>query len=317
MSGRLYTSIYKLKNIQSLEDIRNWKNFQFKEPVKHSEKMEEEFNKLPDNEKFYIYSWEEIREIQSIPTANKGKEIQFIESSIRIEYATKRIFDANHKFLPKNERINKDTISVIFFELDKEIYILIQESRLKQIVRVIDLIGEKNIVKSDWKLSSDFFNWLVYLYSEYNGKISESFTISAISGFTGNVFDNDNIVSSKSMETIKLIATRAFISTGGILREVSVILEDSDNCSICFKINNECSTVIAINNSVRYVSVNALKKEEYLLLYVYTYLIPLLRNLFIKNQQNFVTKKKQFAKKIGIQVVKEVMEENSIEKSEL
>ena len=317
MSNQVYTSIYKVKNVKELKDIEKWRNNTFDSPVKHGKNHDDEFSKLKKSEKNYSYTWEYIRKEKKLPFVVDGIDIPFIEASAEIEYAKKRIFDGKGHFLPKDERTNHDSIGVIFFELDGNIYVIIQESRKKQIDRVLDLIGLDNYCSSGWKLSKDFFNWLVYSYSELEGKISSKIKIASISGFTGNVFDNENIVSSKSMETIKLIATRAFISTGGILKEVSIILNDSDNCSICCKLDTECKAVISINDSEKITNTNGLDKTENLIMYVYTYLIPLLRNIFGKDKIKFRNQKKRFAKKIGIEVVNEIMKENEIKKSEL
>lgn len=317
MSNQVYTSIYKIENVKKLKDIEEWRNNTFDSPVKHGKNHDDEFNKLKKSEKNYSYTWGYIREEKKLPFVVAGKDIPFIEASADIEYAKKQIFDVKGHFLPKDERTNRDSIGVIFFELDDNIYVVIQESRKKQIDRVLDLIGTNNYCSSSWKLSNDFFNWLVYSYSELEGIINSKIKIASISGFTGNVFDNENVVSSKSMETIKLIATRAFISTGGILREVSIILNDSDNCSICCKLDNECKAVISINESEKITNTNGLDKTENLIMYVYTYLIPLLRNIFGKDKTEFRNQKKRFAKKIGIEVINEIMKENEIKKSEL
>ena len=79
------------------------------------------------------------------------------------------------------------------------------------------------------------------------------------------------------MEAIDLIATRAFISTGGNLEEVSIFLKDSDNCSISCKLDSHCGALIYVNDSEFLTHPNGLEKNENLILYIYTYLIPMLR----------------------------------------
>ena len=166
MSNQVYTSIYKIENVKKLKDIEEWRNNTFDSPVKHGKNHDDEFNKLKKSEKNYSYTWGYIREEKKLPFVVAGKDIPFIEASADIEYAKKQIFDVKGHFLPKDERTNRDSIGVIFFELDDNIYVVIQESRKKQIDRVLDLIGTNNYCSSSWKLSNDFFNWLVYSYSE-------------------------------------------------------------------------------------------------------------------------------------------------------
>ncbi|MFR0612669.1 hypothetical protein ACLUW2_09440 [Limosilactobacillus balticus] len=316
MNSRIYTSIFKLKNITTLKEIEQWRTEYFDDPVKHSKHHQEEFEQLPDEERNYRYSWNNINKVESLPFSSNGKDINFIEASAHIEYAKRKIFDSNHHFLPKNDRTNLEDIDIIFFEMDEKFFILIEESREKQIDRVLRLIGEANYEKVE-NLSSDFFNWLVYLYSENEGKLNSNISITSISSFLGNVFDDENVVSSKSEETMKLIATRAFISTGGILREVKMNVDDSNNYNICFKMDDQCSTVISINEAFPYMTTNALEKSERIILYMYTSLLPCLQKMFQAKKDSFKNKKKKFAKKIGLQVVKEIMNINNIHKDEI
>lgn len=318
MNSRIYTSIYQLKNIAKLEEIGPWISNTHKSPVKHSKKHEEAFKKLSDDEKNYIYRWNYIGPVQKLPVVVNGEEISFIEATAEIEYAKRRIFDENKQFLRKKDRVNTEIIQVIFFELDGEFYVIVQESKQKHIDRILKLIGSNYLEGPNWMLSGDLFNWLFYLFAEKNGVITSKMSISSISGFTGMVSDNENIVSSKSMKTMKLIATKAFISTGGILNEVSIILRDDDNCSICCRLDNQCRSVVSVSESKRFTSPNGLSESENFLLYIYTYLIPLLREKFLQDKQNFTTDKKQkFAKKIGIEVIDDIMKENNIKPSEL
>ena len=318
MNSRIYTSIYQLKNITELKEINPWISNTYKSPVKHSKRHEEAFKRLPNNEKNYIYSWNNIGSIQKLPVVINGEEISFIEATEEIEYAKRRIFDENKQFLRKKDRVNTENVPAIFFKLNGKFYLIVQESKQKHIDRVLELIGSNYLEGPSWMLSGDLFNWLFYLFAEKNGVITSKMSISSISGFTGMVSDNENIVSSKSMKTMKLIATKAFISTGGILNEVSIILRDDDNCSICCRLDNQCRSVVSVSESKRFTSPNGLNEGENFVLYIYTYLIPLLREKFLQDKQNFTTDKKQkFAKKIGIEVIDDIMKENNIKTSEL
>lgn len=318
MNSRIYTSIYQLKNITKLEEIETWRSNIYNFPVKHSPKHEKQFKNLPEKDKNYKYSWNYIGLVQKLPVAVNEKEISFIEATAEIEYAKRKIFDENKQFLPKEDRVNTEIIQVIFFELDGKFYVIIQESKQKHIDRILELIGPRYLETSGWILSENLFNWLFYLFAEKNGIITPKMSISSISGFTGMVSDNENIVSSKSMKTMKLIATKAFISTGGILNEVSMILKDDDNCSICCRLDNQCRSVVSVSDSKRFTRTNGLDEGEDFVLYIYTYLIPLLRDKFLQDKQNFTTDKKQkFAKKIGIEVIDDIMKENNIKTSEL
>ena len=316
MNSLIYTSIYKLKNINTLKDIEQWKTKYFNDPVRHSKNHEKEFESLSIQEKNYRYDWNTISDMKCLPFSADGKRINFIEASAHIEYAKRKIFDGNHHFLPKEERTNLESIDIIFFEMNYSFFVLIEESRKKQVDRVLKLIGEKYYEKIE-KLDSDFFNWLVYLYSENEGRLNNHIKITSVSGFLGNVLDNENIISSKSAETMNLTATRAFISTGGILREVNLVIDDNDNNNICFKINDESRTVISLNESFPYTPLNGLEKSERNVLYMYTYLLPHLKAIFQEKKDSFQNKKREFAKKIGIEVIREIMDVNTISKKEI
>ena len=116
---------------------------------------------------------------------------------------------------------------------------------------------------------------------------------------------------------MNLTATRAFISTGGILREVNLVIDDNDNNNICFKINDESRTVISLNESFPYTPLNGLEKSERNVLYMYTYLLPHLKAIFQEKKDSFQNKKREFAKKIGIEVIREIMDVNTISKKEI
>ena len=91
----------------------------------------------------------------------------------------------------------------------------------------------------------------------------------------------------------------------------------SNNYNICFKMDDRCRTVISVNESVPYMTPNALEKGERLVLYMYTSLLPCLQKMFQAKKAGFKNKKKKFAKKIGLQVVKEIMDINNIHKDEI
>lgn len=81
--------------------------------------------------------------------------------------------------------------------------------------------------------------------------------------------------------------------------------------------DDRCRTVISVNESASYMTPNALEKGENLVIYMYTSLLPCLQKMFKAKKNSFKNKKKKFAKKIGLQVVKEIMDINNIHKDEL
>ena len=144
MSNRIYTTIYQLKGINSFSEIEKWCKKEFNSPVKHSKRHQEEFNKLSANERFYKYKWIYFSQIQTLPIVIGGNDISFIEARAEIEYAKRKIFD-NNQYLPKKDRLNTEDIDVIFFELDKNFYVVIQTSNINQIGRILNLIGTEYI----------------------------------------------------------------------------------------------------------------------------------------------------------------------------
>lgn len=115
MGSRAYISIYKIKNIDTLKDIEQWKHCYFNEPIRHSKKHDTEFDQLPIDERNYRYEWSDMGNVLTLPVSDSKKEINFIEASARIEYPKKKLFDSNDRFLPKKERTNLEDINVYFF----------------------------------------------------------------------------------------------------------------------------------------------------------------------------------------------------------
>lgn len=73
MSSRIYTSIYEIDGISTLEDIKEWKFNCFNDPVKHSKRYENAFNGLPDHEKYYNYTWDYIEDVKSLQFSYNGE----------------------------------------------------------------------------------------------------------------------------------------------------------------------------------------------------------------------------------------------------
>ncbi len=328
--SKIYSSIFQIKvsGLSSLENIfvRNYKDI-----LPHVKKDEKQVDKLSDSEKYFIFSWKSIGDIQEIDlprvseidpendstpdTLNNNITIKFQISTAHIEYTKRKRKDENGNFLPKAERLNDSDVEVLFFELEKEVFALILSSNEQNIRRTRLLIGEENISRNNPKylLNPDIFSWLIYMYTERNGELSGDLSLENISGFVGNVTDDANIFTGSSNQTTELIVTKAFISNGGELKKITLRLSDGDADITCM-INERSTVILNCNLSSKFRILDSLEKPVFLLLYLYGYLIIKIKLLYKLEAERFISEENpKFSKKIGIEVIKAIIEKNGIE----
>lgn len=319
--SKIYSNIFLLNNINSLSSLDEVFRRQHKELLPHVKKDENQVAGMCDSEKNFIYSWKEIGPLEEmkLPKMNGNndftEEIIFYQKAIaNLEYTKKKRKDSNGNFLQKAERVNELDVESLFFEKDNKVYVLIITSNDYNISRFKKLIGEHNISRTntEYSLESDIFNWLFYVYTERDGTLNDDTKLENISGFVGNVTDDANVFTGASYQTTELIATKAFISNGGELKKITLRVKDTDVDITCM-VNENSTVVISYSESFKLRIMDNMDNATFLLLYLYGYLILRLKQLYMNESESFITEDNpKFSKKIGIDVIKSIVEKNNI-----
>lgn len=317
--SKIYANIFLLNQINSLASLDKIFNRQHRELLRHVKKDENLVAGMPDSEKYFFYTWEEIGEVEELIVPKIGniddeEIIRFQKAIANIEYSKKKRFDGYGNFLPKADRVNNLDVDLLFFEKDRKVYVLVLTSNEYNVRRVKALIGDQNISFSnpEYTLEPDMFNWLFYLYTEREGTLNQDTKLENISGFVGNVTDDANVFTGESYHTTELVVTKAFISNGGELKKIQLRVRDSDADITCMV--NEHSAVVlnSKSSSILRIFVST-EKSTFLLLYLYGYLILKLKQLYNHESEKFINEDNpNFSKKIGIDVVKSIVEKNNI-----
>lgn len=313
-----------LNNINNLDSLNRIFARRHNELLPYSPRDANQIARMSEHEKNFVYSWKEIKDVEeiSLPKISIDDEnpeetselISYQRAIANLEFTKKKKKDDLGQFLPKADRLNEVDIESIFFEKDNKVYILINSSNEYHISRFKKLIGLPNIssVNEEYSLNVDLFNWLIYVYTEQSGNLTEDTVLVNISGFEGSVTDDANIFTGASQQTTELVVTKAFISNGGVLRKITVRVRD-ENIDITCMVNENSNVVINYNNSIKLRVMDPLDKSTFLQLYLYGYLILKLKQLYSIEAEIFVEEvSPRFSKKIGIEVIKSIVEKNDI-----
>lgn len=335
---KLYTSIYKL-HVTSLEDLQAAisKKSNFSETMS-GPKKDKNFKKLMPEEKKYYRTWIQpskviIKEFNFVDSENdltgNQVKIKFMSCSAEIEYPTRKLRNKDKSYLPKEDRLHKETVECYFFNFNSAIYAIIITSNIKNRDRTKNLIEYSISSKIDacpdeFMLNSDIFNWMFYMFQEENGKLSEKLTIEEITGFVGNVTDITNTITGKSDQTLELIVTKAFISNDGILKNISFRIRDDNNAEIICTIDTSSHGIVNIKEScsLQFLlpenSSNGDDKKDYIVIYIYGYLINKIKNIYKTATDDFKNNnERQYKKEIGLNVIESIIKKNNISKDEL
>ena len=330
--SKLFSSVFSMEEFSSLASLESILAREYNDLLRHATKDEEKVNSLPDSEKFFVFSWKNKKEVQEITLPLTSEELSAIspddkeESSqvtcikfqsiiANIEYSKQKRKDDDDNFLPKADRLNTIEIEVVFFERNSKVFVLIQSSSSYHIDRVKHLIGTDNIQETspEYSLESDVFNWLIYVYDEKIGELSDSLKLNNVNGFVGNVTDDANIFSGSSQQTTELIVTRAFSSNGGVLKKIGIRVSNNEVSVTCM-VNERSVVAIDCSESKKLRILDSLDSSLFLLLYFYGYLIVEIKSLYEADSESFNDHERfQFSKKIGIEVINSIIEKNEIE----
>lgn len=284
----------------------------YKEPFNIAKKERKMIHDLNDDEYQFIYKWNQNEIKETVFEFDEDKISVII--AVAVLESTKRITrdKGTGKLLPKADRINTEPVKVIFFEHNKKTYALINTSNETYSNRVKKLIGIENItdIGKDYTLSEDLFSWLVYIHKEHKKVLNNTWRINNITGFIGNAVDEDNIFKGTSDYTTDLIITKAFMSNGESLTNVTVQISNSNNdVDFIFSIDNQSNTTLLLNRSLLFWG----NDENSKIIYLYTVLIPIMKSIYDKSKNNYLNNQKsEFLKKMGLEVIDSIVEKNNL-----
>lgn len=322
---KLNAVIYELKTLKDINERRE------RNIVSTAKNKQEILEEMGDNEKYYYYSFIKDNNFEYknilLPFMKEeinDSKIDLTKSKACLEYRTKKIVDENGDFLPKNDRLNIIYIDVYFLKLRNKYYAIVQTGNKINRARIEKLIGEDNIIKEnkEFKIDSEIFHWLMYVYEEKDKELNDKLTIENISGFEGIITDDTNTIIGDSKQTTDLIATKAFISNGGDLKKIHISVKDDQQIEVVFLIDSSSSISIDCKETIEHTILNPyfekFGKEIYAMLYIYCFLIHKLKKIYKEDSNQFLTSNKQkFSRRIGLEVIKSIMEYNNLKIEDL
>lgn len=316
------TKVFLMNNINTLEEIET--NILTKSTEKFVTGLSNiEEKSLRNEDKKFFSSWTTLNSIDTnilkLDFHQNHKElpgdIKFLVRNAHIEYSKRTKRDGRDCLLPKELRLNIIDIPVIFFENDGSVYTIICTND-KHIKKVIDLIKDINInLDSDYyNITSNEFYWLFYRYSNELNSLHEKVSINNITSFKGNIFDEHHVIEGNSDDTSNLVVTKAFVCTGNDFTKMKINLA-TFGFNIVFLIDSSSNLNIDADSTIFLTEYPA---EIVLPLYIIALLVPMIHKFY--NEDNFTDDcsiKGEFSKRIGLDVIKKVIEYNQINEHEL
>lgn len=316
------TKVFLMNNITSLEEVESNILTLSNEKIVPG-LTDTELRTLRNEDKKFFSSWTRLNSIDTsileLDFHNEFKElpgdIKFLVRNAHIEYSKRKKRDSLGCLLSKELRLNIIDIPVIFFENDGNVYAIICTND-KHVRKVIDLIRDTNI-----NLDSDYYNitpnefyWLFYRYSNELNELHEKVSINNITSFKGNIFDEHHVIEGNSDDTSNLIVTKAFVCTGNDFTKMKIDL-GAFGFNIVFLIDNNSNLNIDADSTI---FLTEYPSEIVLPLYIIALVVPMIHKFY--NEDNFTDDcsiKDEFSKRIGIDVIKKVIEYNQIDIQDL
>ncbi|WCM61385.1 hypothetical protein [Paenibacillus polymyxa] len=226
---------------------------------------------------------------------NIVESVRMLYSYVRIQRARDDWFDKSEELLPLDKRINVYESDVVFFEIKNCCYAVIKgSSKSAHVARVkkdlLASMGFLNMPKGikaeevgipvEYRLSSDFFYWLYYVYKERKGIINCNpypIFLLAVSGFTGTAIADTQRTKSNGDRIAQLLTTHAFIFGKDDMKAFRLTLQYGKEI-IQIELNNDGS-IDLIHHSGEYARGN-LQRERAELILVYKVFIPLITQAY-------------------------------------
>lgn len=131
----------------------------------------------------------------------------------------------------------------------------------------------------------------IFKFTQNKGSLADGLKLMNISGFIGNIGDEQNIFKGTSDQTSELIITKAFISNGETLKTITARLKNKD-IDIVFTVDDKSNTQIYTNQSAVLKLLEFQDNNTFFIIYLYSKLIPELKSLYNDASTQFLSEEK-------------------------
>lgn len=326
--------LYKLsENFESLESIHSLAD-QTKVDLRISEKDKKKLPQMSDDFLSLSRSWQkdpiDADRAYSIKIPNitgsgkKEKTVLFLHRTVNVERQHNQMWkNKNHtQLLPRESFVFTDFTDVLFINVDETVYVAIFTSDETRIDQIIQLIGSDNIEDTDL-LEDNFFAWMFWKYDRNNRQINSKIGLPAMNAFSGTIQRDDlqDMIIGRSPNITDLSVLKMHIARQFPLRSVGMELTERKN-KLYFKVDVHNQIVVDTRKS-KIVSEGITDsvlvdlKEYPLIVYIYTYIIPLLNSLYEKEEPNFTEQLNSYSKDLAKEIMLDLMGATGIKPQDL
>lgn len=305
-NGNIYTQIWGLDNTLSLEEVADLMS-----KIDYSEKISylEEVQDLSAKDKTLYHCWEAPTEIDSFRTANHGEDgiVRYFTNvgKIEIPYTENEAYLDNEqtKLLPRERRIKKQRIKILFFEYAQKVYSVVYGSKSDVKIKSI-LMGQgyKERKKKEWgkiefplsqyHLSSDFFYWMYYKYIKQQILTTPhgAIQIKDVEGIGRFSERKQHDTRGTGPKSISELSNKTALGINQLVYESDFIIIYEKDLQINFCLNMDSSLTIDKKRSLvtkdKGVAEGITGNEVYLLLKFYLDILPGLSRTYTIEQEN-------------------------------
>lgn len=313
--------------ITSFDDIEN--NILSKNKIEYAQADRRRLAQLelnPEDPRLrMVHSWSDERQrmTQTIDTIDKGTiKIDILVTDAKISRQKQNVWNDDKKDLKSQvENVSVEPIQVVFICIDNEFSLIIRSVDNHILGKICDyLIGSDSV--SQGRLDLTLFGWLWWKYAGNHREISSFFKIPVMTAFVGNIGDmeNDSKITGNSEDIEDMGAVALQIATDEKLKAVGLKLIEKDNdgetvFNVTFKFDEFLTIVLdfqksslsnsslcLVNEDVDDILPDRNKQYIEKLVYIYTYIIPRLKDLYLYNQDEYEMNYLEFRNNMAMKV---------------
>ncbi|WP_162255891.1 hypothetical protein, partial [Loigolactobacillus bifermentans] len=192
--------------------------------------------------------------------------------------------------------------------IDDAVYVAIFTSDKTRVDQILQLIGNDNVECTDY-LEDNFFAWMFWKYDRNNRQINSDIGLPAMNAFSGTIQRDDlqDMIIGRSPNITDLSVLKMHIARQFPLRSVGMELTERGN-KVYFKVDVHNQIVVDTRKS-KMVSdgitdtVLVELKEYPLIVYIYSYIIPLLNGLYESEEPDFTEQLNSYSKDLAKEII--------------
>lgn len=336
----------KMSNLDEIQKKVNNSKVTIEEKINFNKDFKKIAESLPNSDKTLYYSWNKTQPINSIQYDSPEGEIipvSYLKAEICLEISSQQKYDKTRmNILPKDKRVDKKNITVMFLSAMGGCYCLIFTGNDTYFRRCLKLITETT--KSGLEISRldrQIFTWLFFVNDSVKRNITKLVSVADIEGFVGTLQDDDlslsvpnleypNKITGNAQRLSKMFVTKAFISLGykftGVQIELKMKKEDKnisnantgmknvrevpvyDTVEVSF---DEEKTIKLTNNGSNITTYYSSEgKVENAVLYIYSLRFPLIIETYNTKKDMFMNELPIYSAKLGKEVIDKIVSKN-------